>query len=65
MEPTTIIHKDIVVVNSKVKYTKGFFRWSSKHHTSEDKIKHHRYWYHIVWKKHYIEHCVFKVAYGQ
>lgn len=50
MEPTTIIHKDIVVVNSKVKYTKGFFRWSSKHHTSEDKIKHHRYWYHIVWK---------------
>lgn len=49
MEPTTIIHMDIVVVNSKVKYTKGFFRWSSKH-TSEDKIKHHRYWYHIVWK---------------
>lgn len=49
MEPTTIIHKNIVVVNSEVKFIKGFFRWSSKHHTSEVKIKHYRYWYHIVW----------------
>lgn len=50
MEPTTIIHKDIVVVNSEVKFIKGFFRWSSNYYTSEDKIKHYRYWYHIVWK---------------
>lgn len=46
MEPTTIIHKNIVVVNSEVK----FIRWSSNYYTSEDKIKHYRYWYHIVWK---------------
>lgn len=25
MEPTTIIHKNIVVVNSEVKFIKGFF----------------------------------------
>lgn len=50
MEPTTIIHKDIVVVNSEVKFIKVFFRWSSNYHTSEDKIKHYRYWYHVVWK---------------
>lgn len=49
MEPTTIIHKNIVVVNSEVKFI-GFFRLSSNYYTSEDKIKHYRYWYHVVWK---------------
>lgn len=41
LEPTTIIHKNIVVVNSEVKFIKGFFRWSSNNCTSEDKIKHY------------------------
>lgn len=50
MELMIIIDKNIVVVNSEVKYIKGFFCWFLKYYMLEDKIKYYRYWYYIVWK---------------
>lgn len=49
MELMIIIYMDIVVVNSKVKYIKGFFCWFLNYYMLEDKIKYYRYWYYIVW----------------
>lgn len=49
MELMIIIYKNIVVVNSEVKFI-GFFCLFLNYYMLEDKIKYYRYWYYIVWK---------------
>lgn len=50
MELMIIIYKNIVVVNSEVKFIKVFFCWFLNCYMLEDKIKYYRYWYYVVWK---------------